>query len=213
MENMVSDKLNIYKNKKVFVTGHTGFKGSWLVLTLQQLGCEVYGYSLLPDSEPSHFELLKLNLHSTYADIRDYAVLKNSLKESQAEIVFHLAAQSLVRPSYSNPVYTYDVNVMGSLNILEASRSCEHVKAIVMITTDKVYENLEINYAYKESDRLGGYDMYSSSKACCELMINSYRNSFRNLDQFNINHTQLIASVRAGNVIGGRGLEYGSINS
>ncbi|MEP7195886.1 MAG: CDP-glucose 4,6-dehydratase [Saprospiraceae bacterium] len=200
---MVINEFEIYRNKKVFVTGHTGFKGSWLVLTLQQLGCEVYGYSLRPDSVPNHFELLKLKIHSTFADIRDYAILKNSIKESQAEIVFHLAAQALVRPSYSNPVYTYDVNVMGSINVLEASRTCDHVKAIVMITTDKVYENLEINYAYKESDRLGGYDMYSSSKACCELLIKSFRDSFRNTNEYQHTHHQLIASVRAGNVIGG----------
>lgn len=203
MEVMVRDQLKIFKNKKVFVTGHTGFKGSWLVLTLQELGCEVYGYALAPETTPNHYELNQIQIDSTLADIRDLNKLTESLHNSKAEIVFHLAAQSLVRPSYSDPSYTYDVNVMGSLQVLQAVRSCQHVNALVMITTDKVYENREINYAYKETDRLGGYDIYSSSKACCEILIDSYRNSFFNLQKYGADHKLLIASVRAGNVIGG----------
>ncbi|NOT36016.1 MAG: CDP-glucose 4,6-dehydratase [Saprospiraceae bacterium] len=203
MEVMVKEQLKIYKNKKVFVTGHTGFKGSWLVLALQELGCEVHGYALNSDSIPNHYGLHTLNIHSTISDIRNSESLQKALQESQAEIVFHLAAQSLVRPSYSDPVYTYDVNVMGSLHLLNAVRSCEHVRAVLMITTDKVYDNREMDYAYNETDRLGGYDMYSSSKACCEILISSFRNSFFNHKQYGIEHQVLITSVRAGNVIGG----------
>lgn len=203
MENMVDRRLEIYKNKKVFITGHTGFKGSWLTLTLQKLGCEVHGYSLLPDSAPNHYDLIKPKIDSQIGDIRDFNTLKNSLEKSKAEIVFHLAAQSLVRTSYIDPVYTYEVNVLGSLHVLQAATTCPQVKAIVMVTTDKVYHNIEQDYSYKENDRLGGYDIYSSSKACCELMIDSYRNSFCNINTYNQSHHILIASVRAGNVIGG----------
>lgn len=200
---MVADHLEFWKNKKVFVTGHTGFKGSWLMSLLHQLNCEVFGYALEPASDPNHFSLLKNRGQSVYADIRDLDKLKQAVKESRAEIVFHLAAQSLVRTSYRDPHYTYEVNVMGSLNLLEAVRMSPSVRAVVMVTTDKVYANREEHYAYREDDKLGGHDMYSSSKACCEILIDSYRLSFLKSSQFRENQRILIASLRAGNVIGG----------
>ncbi len=200
---MVKGHLEYLKNRKVFVTGHTGFKGSWLIAMLRQLNCEVYGYALECTSDPNHFSLLKSNGHYVYADIRDPNKLKQAVSESGAEIVFHLAAQSLVRPSYRDPRYTYEVNVMGSLNLLEAVRASPSVRAVVMVTTDKVYANREEHYAYREDDKLGGHDMYSSSKACCEILIDSYRLSFLKPDLVTENQQILLASLRAGNVIGG----------
>jgi CDP-glucose 4,6-dehydratase len=188
---------NIYNKKNVLITGHTGFKGSWLALWLKEMGAEVTGYSLDESTSPSHFKLLNLNIKTVYGDIRDSKKLLSVFSELKPEIVFHLAAQSLVRQSYRAPVLTYETNVIGTLNVLEAARLTKSVKAIVNVTTDKVYENTEQNTAFTESDKLGGYDMYSSSKACSEILTSSYRNSFLN------DGSILLSSARAGNVIGG----------
>ena len=187
--------LDIYKNKKVFVTGHTGFKGSWLCLWLQELGAEVVGYSL-PADELSHFNLLKLPMKSYFENINDQTMLTKAIKESKADIVFHLAAQALVRDSYDDPMTTYETNVLGSLKVYWASMQAG-VQNLVSITTDKVYENREWQKGYKEEDTLGGYDPYSSSKACVELMTDSFRRSFLS------DHKMRLATARAGNVIGG----------
>ena len=195
--------LEIYRGKKVFITGDTGFKGSWLTLILQYLQAEIAGYSLAPLSTPNHFDLVNKNFNTRIADILDVESLKKAVREVQPEIIFHLAAQALVRTSYTDPVNTYQTNVIGTMNVLEAARSCDSVKAVVLITTDKVYDNKESEKAYHETDELGGYDMYSSSKACCEILIRSYRNSFLNPDGYKEKHHILIASARAGNVIGG----------
>lgn len=205
MEVMVMENLfqSAYKGKRVFLTGHTGFKGSWLALWLQQLGAEVMGYSHSLPSDPNHFSLLNLSMKSVIADIRDRHRLARELKEFRPEIVFHLAAQPLVRYSYQNPVETFETNVNGTVNVFEACRQCESVRALVNITSDKAYENLNIDVAYKESDRMGGYDPYSASKGCAELVVNSYRNSFFNLEKYGSSHNLLLASARAGNVIGG----------
>lgn len=195
--------LSIYRGKKVFVTGHTGFKGSWLCSVLNVLGAEIAGFSLAPTSELSHFKLLNENVNSTIADIANANLLKEALLTFRPEIVFHLAAQPLVRESYHNPVNTYQTNVIGTLNLLEAVRNCSSVKSVVIITTDKVYENKEWIYPYRENDQLGGYDMYSSSKACAEILTQSYQRSFFNLNAYPEKHQVLIATARAGNVIGG----------
>jgi CDP-glucose 4,6-dehydratase len=191
--------MDFWKNKRVLITGHTGFKGSWLSFWLNGLGAEVCGYSLSPETNPNLFENLKLEslINSTIGDIRDLRNFNKIIAEFQPEIVFHLAAQPLVRRSYREPIDTYTTNVIGTINILEAIRSVDSVKAAVMITTDKVYENEERNWGYKENDRLGGFDPYSNSKACAELAISSYRNSFF------ADGNCLIATARAGNVIGG----------
>jgi CDP-glucose 4,6-dehydratase len=194
---------NIYNDKTVLVTGNTGFKGSWLAYWLLKMGAKVIGYSNDIPTEPSHFKHLALHMPTVFADILDTKQLDKCLEEHQPDIVFHLAAQSLVTDSYKNPSYTYNTNVIGTLNVFEASRKCPSVKAIVNITTDKVYENLEKDIAYNESDRLGGYDIYSSSKACAEILSSSYRNSFLNLNEYNKTHQILLATARAGNVIGG----------
>lgn len=198
--------FEIYKNKRVFLSGHTGFKGSWLGLWLKHLGARTYGYSLEPETTPNHFDLLggsKLYEKSEFNDILNQKALEKALFESKAEIIFHLAAQPLVRRSYKEPFETFNTNVMGTLNILQAARGLKSLKAIVVITTDKVYENKEWIYAYRENEALGGYDPYSASKACAEIVINSMRQSFFNEKDFNKTHKVLIASARAGNVIGG----------
>jgi len=200
---MAVTELNIYRDKKVFITGHTGFKGTWLTLMLQELGAQISGYSLAPNTSPNHFDLLKSPIATELGDICDPGKLKNAVAQAQPEIIFHLAAQPLVRASYSDPLNTYQTNIIGTLHLLEAAKSCSSVKAVVLITTDKVYENKENGQAYSETDELGGYDMYSSSKACCEILISSYRNSFLNIDEYGKKHHLLIASARAGNVIGG----------
>jgi CDP-glucose 4,6-dehydratase len=203
MENLEKMNLNIYKGKKVFLTGHTGFKGSWLTFWLKYLGAEVVGYSLQPNTEPNHFELLKFEMDSHFNNICDLEKLQKAIKVSNPDIIFHLAAQPLVRYSYQHPIETFQTNVIGTANVMEAARDCESVKAIVIITTDKCYENLEQNIGYVETDKMGGFDPYSGSKGCAELVVNSYRNSFFNLNDFNIKHQTLLASARAGNVIGG----------
>lgn len=204
MESMVNlENLSIYNGKNVFVTGHTGFKGSWLCSMLKVLGAKTAGFSLAPNSEPSHFNLLKNNSNSTIGNISDTKLLQESIYKFQPEIVFHLAAQPLVRESYIDPANTYQTNVIGTLNLLEVVRKCPSVKSVVIITTDKVYENKEWNYPYRENDELGGYDMYSSSKACAEILTHSYQRSFFNLDSYKTKHHVLVATARAGNVIGG----------
>jgi len=195
--------LEIYQHKKVFITGNTGFKGSWLSAFFHKLNVGVEGYALAPETEPNHFSLLDIDYKTTIANILDKEMLTSAISKAQPDIIFHLAAQALVRPSYIDPVNTYQTNVIGTLNVLEAARKCKTVKAIVLITTDKVYENKEWEKPYSETDELGGYDMYSSSKACCEILIRSYRNSFFNIDDYKVKHDVLIASARAGNVIGG----------
>lgn len=192
---------NIYKDKKIFLTGHTGFKGSWLALWLTSLGAKVYGYSLKPNTNPSMFEELKIDEKiekSIIGDILDYELLEKTIQEITPDIVFHLAAQPLVRLSYSEPILTYQTNVIGTLNVLEVSRKCPSVKAFVNITTDKCYENKEINRGYKEDEPMGGYDMYSSSKGCVEIMSSSFRRSFLQNES-----SMAMATARAGNVIGG----------
>lgn len=188
---------DIYRNKKVLVTGHTGFKGSWLTYWLSQLGARVYGIALEPDTDPNHWSLLNLAIPQTLTDIRDYSTLSAIVAEFQPDIVFHLAAQPIVRLSYSEPLQTWSTNVMGTVNVLEACRHVASVKTIVVVTSDKCYENHEKKEGYTESDRLGGHDPYSASKAATELVVDSYRKSY--FEQQNV----LIASVRAGNVIGG----------
>jgi CDP-glucose 4,6-dehydratase len=195
-----------WKNKRVFITGHTGFKGSWLCLWLSRLGAKVIGYSLSPPTNPSLFELAKVKQcldKNITGDVRDATKLANSLRDSRAEIVIHMAAQPLVRDSYKIPVDTYAINVMGTVNLLEAVRvSGKSVRAVINVTTDKVYENREWVWGYRENEPLGGYDPYSNSKACSELVTAAYRNSFFNPDRFS-EHKCAIATARAGNVIGG----------
>ena len=186
----------IYKNKKVFITGHTGFKGSWLALWLHSLGAEVTGYSL-PADELSHFNLLNLPIKNYFEDINDEKKLLAAMTESKPDIVFHLAAQALVRDSYDDPITTYNTNVLGSLKVYYAALQ-SGVQALVSITTDKVYENHEWIWGYREGDQLGGHDPYSSSKACVELMTDSFRKSF-----LANNQQMYLATARAGNVIGG----------
>lgn len=190
--------------KRVFITGHTGFKGAWLCLWLHQLGADITGYALDPPTEPSLYDLCRLDelVTSITADIRDRASLRNALQHSQAEIVIHMAAQTLVRESYLNPVGTYETNVMGTLNLLEAVRHCPSVKAVLNVTTDKCYENREWVWGYRENEPLGGYDPYSNSKACSELVTAAYRSSFFNPKDYDTHHVA-VATARGGNVIGG----------
>lgn len=192
-----------YFNKTVFITGHTGFKGSWLALWLQHLGAKVVGYALEPPTNPNHFELLNLDVVSIIADIRDRARLSDVVKTYAPEIVFHLSAQPIVRYSYINPVQTFETNIIGTVNIFEACRSADSVRAIVNITSDKCYENKEWVWGYRENDPMGGYDPYSASKGCAEIITGSYRNSFFNPNEYGKKHNLLLASARAGNVIGG----------
>ncbi|RDU61719.1 CDP-glucose 4,6-dehydratase [Helicobacter sp. MIT 14-3879] len=196
-------KLNIYRNKRVFLTGHTGFKGSWLNLMLQNFGAEVFGYSLPPKDKLNHFDLLNMN-NGVFKDILDIKSLSKALLDFNPHIIFHLAAQPLVRESYKDPINTFQTNAIGTLNILEVARKLKELSAIVVITTDKVYENKEWIWGYRENDTIGGgCDPYSSSKACAEIITNSMQQSFFNLKNFNKTHRVLIATARAGNVIGG----------
>lgn len=187
---------DVYRKKRVLVTGHTGFKGAWLMLWLAHLNAEVMGYALAPDTTPSLHHLLQGE--GVYGDILDRELLEKTILSFQPDIIFHLAAQPLVRRSYAEPLLTYQTNVIGTLHLLEVARQCASVQAVVNVTTDKCYENKEIPSGYREEDRLGGYDMYSSSKACVELMSDSYRRSF--LDK---GRSYAMATARAGNVIGG----------
>ncbi|MBL6448110.1 CDP-glucose 4,6-dehydratase [Fulvivirga sp. 29W222] len=195
---------NIYKNKKVLVTGNTGFKGSWLTLWLSMLGAEVYGYSLQPPTEPSLYKVLDLSklINQEEADIRDFNRLKKIIKTIKPDIIFHLAAQSLVGESYLTPLDTIEINTMGSANVMEAVRQLKYPVAIVMVTSDKCYENKEWLHGYRETDPMGGYDPYSSSKGAAEILISSWRNSFFPNNTI-LNHGVRLASARAGNVIGG----------
>ena len=187
-------------NKKVFITGHTGFKGSWISLWLQSMGSIVKGYSLSPNTNPSLFIEANVadEMISEIGDIRDYDKLSKSVKLFNPDILIHMAAQPLVRYSYKNPIETYSTNVMGTVIVLESARRCPNLKSIVSITTDKCYENTGIKTGYKESDPMGGHDPYSSSKGCAELVSSSYKRSF-----FNKNDSAFLATARAGNVIGG----------
>ena len=194
---------NLYQNRKVLVTGHTGFKGSYLVCWLKQLGAEVCGVGLEMEEEFSHFKLLDSGIRSEIFDIRNREKLNALFAEFQPETVFHLAAQPLVRLSYLEPVETFDINVTGTACVLDACRKCASCRAIVAITSDKCYENRETLTPYVESDPMGGYDPYSASKGCAELVISSYRRSFFNVDEYGKKHNTLLASCRAGNVVGG----------
>jgi CDP-glucose 4,6-dehydratase len=193
-----------WKGKRVLVTGHTGFKGGWLSLWLQQMDAEVCGYSLPAPTDPSLFVVAHIadGIRSVEGDIRDLEHLKRVVAEFRPEIVFHLAAQPLVRQSYRDPVETYSTNVMGTVNVLEAVRQVGGVRVVVSITSDKCYENREWCWAYRENEAMGGYDPYSSSKGCAELVTAALRNSFFHPDKF-AEHGVAVASARAGNVIGG----------
>jgi CDP-glucose 4,6-dehydratase len=195
---------SFWGGKKVLITGHTGFKGSWLSLWLQSLGAEVVGVSLDPPTTPSIYEEAEVaeGMISLRQDIRELDKIKRIFLEHKPEIVFHLAAQPLVRYSYREPVETYATNVMGTLHVLEAVRAAQSVRAAVMITTDKCYENREWEWGYRENEPMGGHDPYSSSKGCAELLIASYRDSYFSTQEYN-RHRTAIASARAGNVIGG----------
>lgn len=194
---------NIYHNKKVLITGHTGFKGSWLALWLSQMGAKITGFSLQPPTEPNHFRLLDMDINSIIGDVRDTEKLNQVFQEQQPKIVFHLAAQAIVRLSYKDPVETFTSNVIGTVNVLEAVKASGTVRAIVNVTSDKCYENREWPWAYREIDALGGYDPYSASKGCAELVTSCWRNSFFNPNDYGTTHQTLLASARAGNVIGG----------
>jgi len=205
MENLVDQKLfgGVYEGKKVLVTGHTGFKGSWLCYWLKAMGAEVCGYAQDPPTKKNHINLLNLDIKDVRGDIRDLDLLNKTFSEFKPDIVFHMAAQAIVLESYDNPDNTFETNVMGSLRVYEASRKCDSVKSIVTITTDKVYENNEWVWGYRETDRLGGKDPYSASKAAMEIMTRSYIYSFFNPEKFGTDHDVLVGTTRAGNVIGG----------
>lgn len=191
--------LSFYKDKTVLVTGHTGFKGSWMCKVLLMQGAKVIGYSLEAPTEPSLFDVLQLDkqMTSVIGDIRDLKHLQDTMQQSQPEIVIHMAAQPIVRESYVDPVYTYEANVMGTVHFLEAVRHCDSVKSVINVTTDKVYQNNEWEWGYREIDALDGYDPYSNSKSCSELVTNSYKKSFFQ------DRDIAISTCRAGNVIGG----------
>jgi CDP-glucose 4,6-dehydratase len=195
---------HFWVNKKVFVTGHTGFKGSWLCLWLQKMGAQVHGYALRPPTSPSLFGVARVTegMSSEVGDIRDFERLKASLAKFNPEIVIHMAAQPLVRYSYSNTIETYSTNVMGTVHLLEAIRQIEGVKAVVNVTSDKCYENKEWVWGYRENEAKGGYDPYSNSKGCAELVTDAFRQSFFNKNNHGA-HGVGLASARAGNVIGG----------
>ena len=195
---------DFWRGKRVFLTGHTGFKGSWMSLWLQQLGAELTGYSLAPPTNPSLYEhgQVGYGMHSIIGDIRDGTKLAAAVREAAPEIVIHMAAQPLVRRSYLNPVETYSTNVMGTVNLFEAVRGLDCVRALVNVTTDKCYENREWLWPYRENEPMGGFDPYSSSKGCSELVTAAYRNSFFSKKKFT-EHKVALASARAGNVIGG----------
>ena len=193
-----------FKDKKVLITGHTGFKGSWLSIWLKELGADVIGYALVPYTRRDNFVVTGLKDKMTHivADIRNFKKIMNVFEEYQPEFVFHLAAQPLVRKSYTNPKETFEINIGGTVNILECCRLSDSVRVIINVTSDKCYENMECVWGYRESDPLGGFDPYSSSKGCSELVTAAYRQSFFNPGEIKV-HKKSISSVRAGNVIGG----------
>ncbi len=199
MEGMGRLMQKFYKDKRVFITGHTGFKGSWLCKILSEMGAEVTGFALEPSTEPNLFKLadIESNITSVIGDVRDFESLKKAFDKAQPEIVFHLAAQPLVRESYQNPAYTYETNVMGTVNILECVRQSNCVKSVVNVTTDKVYENKEWQWGYRENEPLDGFDPYSNSKSCSELVTATYKRSFF------ADSDVAVSTARAGNVIGG----------
>ena len=203
LEKMVARFHEAYAGKKVLITGNTGFKGAWLTLWLQSLKASVYGYSLDIPTRPSLYKIAKIKVPMVWGDVADVAKIARAIRKIKPDIVFHLAAQPLVRASYREPFETYRVNVLGSAAVLEAVRHCPEVSAVVMITTDKVYENQEHGRPFKETDPLGGYDPYSASKAAAEIMIASYRSAFFNPADYGLKHRTFVASARAGNVIGG----------
>jgi len=195
---------SFWRGKRVFLTGHNGFKGGWLSLWLQQMGAELTGYALQPPTQPNLFEKARVGagMTSIIGDIRDSAKLSAAVREAAPDIVIHMAAQPLVRRSYIDPVETYSTNVMGTVHLLEAVRQCASARAVVNVTTDKCYENREWLWPYRENEAMGGYDPYSSSKGCAELVTAAYRNSFFN-GKSHVQHQLALASARAGNVIGG----------
>lgn len=195
---------NTYKGKKVLLTGHTGFKGSWMLGWLSQLGAVIKGYALAPENDYDLYNSIGGDQHcdSVIADIRDTQALHKAIDSFQPDFIFHLAAQPLVRRSYEMPLYTHEVNVLGTANLLEAVRELQKPCCVIIVTTDKVYENRELQYHYKETDKLGGYDPYSASKAAAEILVSSYRNSFFNPTDYSKHHKS-VATARAGNVIGG----------
>lgn len=195
---------SFWKEKKVLITGHTGFKGSWLSLMLHKLGAGVFGYALDPPTNPGMFNELRIDdlITSFIGDIRDLSKLMHAVNLYRPELIFHMAAQPLVRESYKDPVATYETNVIGTVNLLETVRRSPGVKAVVIVTSDKCYENKEWHWGYRENDPVGGYDPYSNSKACTELVTTAFRNSFFNANEY-MAHGVALASARAGNVIGG----------
>lgn len=207
MENLVKsfDELrSIYANKKVFLTGHTGFKGSWMLKILSMLGATIKGYALEPNTGDDLYNLIHGNslCNSVIGDLRDRNLLHAEIRDFEPDFIFHLAAQPLVRLSYEIPSETFEVNAIGTANLLDGVRLLENKCSVILITTDKVYHNNEWVYPYRENDRLGGYDPYSASKACTELVIDSYKNSFFNISNYSV-HQKALAVARAGNVIGG----------
>lgn len=196
---------SFWHGKRVLVTGHTGFKGAWLSLWLHRLGAEIHGLALEPPTSPNLYELARVSellTSDARVDIRDQAATQSALQRVQPEIIFHLAAQSLVHAAYLDPVGTYATNVMGAVHMLEAVRNCPCVRAVLVVTTDKCYENREWNWSYRENEPLGGYDPYSNSKGCAELVVSAYRSSYFNLQRYS-EHRVALATARAGNVIGG----------
>lgn len=195
---------SFWQGKSVFLTGHTGFKGAWLAIWLHAMGARVTGYAIDPPTEPNLYNVARVGeiTSSIIGDVRDSKQLQQAVDAAEPEIIIHLAAQSLVRESYKNPVDTYSTNVMGTINLLEASRNCASVRVVLNITTDKCYDNQELDHAFREGEPLGGYDPYSSSKACSEILTAAWRSSYFNPDEYD-SHRVAIATARAGNVIGG----------
>lgn len=203
-EGTLEDVVKTWQGRRVFLTGHTGFKGSWLALWLSKRGAQIRGYALAPCTEPNLFNLASVGtvVEDVRGDVRDYAKLEASMTEFGPEVVFHLAAQPIVRRSYADPVGTYGTNIMGTVHVLQAIRKTPNVRAVVCVTTDKCYQNQEWIWPYRESDPLGGHDPYASSKACAEIISAAYRSSFFPIERLHEHHVAL-ATARAGNVIGG----------
>lgn len=202
---IIANMNNFFKDKKVLITGHTGFKGSWLTQVLSNWGADITGVALAPSTQPNLFTILNLEkkIKNNFLDIRDFQKVKDLLVKEKPEILFHLAAQPIVRDSYDDPLKTYTTNTLGTANILQAIKEAECVKSAVIITTDKVYENKESHHPYQETDPLGGYDPYSASKAAADIIAHSYIRSFFHSGDFGTKHNTLVAVARAGNVIGG----------